>query len=83
MTVSTDVTAADPVIEAGWLTEQVGASTPPAGPAPIAHATATPPVNPPLGVMVSVDVVEAPGAIADAGEAVNENDPVGAVFEIT
>ena len=83
MTVSVEVTAAVPVIEAGWLAEQVGASTVPAGPAPIAHPTATPPVNPPLGVMVTVDVVEAPGAIAVAGEAVNENDPTGAVSEIT
>lgn len=77
------MTAAVPVIEAGWLTEQVGASTAKDAPPPIAHATATPPVNPPLGVMVTVDVVEAPGSIAVAGEAVNENDPTGAVSEIT
>jgi hypothetical protein len=83
LTVSVEVTAAVPVIEAGWLAEQAGASTAPVGPAPMAHATATLPVNPPLGVIVTVDVVEAPGATAVAGEAVNENDPVGAVFEIT
>jgi hypothetical protein len=83
LTVSVEVTAAVPVIEAGWLTEQVGASTVPAGPAPIVHPTATPPVNPPLGVIVTVDVVEAPGATAVADEAANENDPTGAVSEIT
>jgi hypothetical protein len=60
LTVSIAVTAPVPVIGAGWLTEQTGGSTEPAGPATV-HERATLPVKPPLGVTVMVELPVAPG----------------------
>jgi len=60
LTVSVAVTAAVPVIAAGWVTEQTGGSTEPAGPV-TAHERATLPVKPPLGVTVIVEFPVAPG----------------------
>src|SRR5580698_3889114 len=64
LTVSVAVTAAVAEIAAGWLTEQVGILAAPAGLDVTAHARLTAPVKPPLGVMVMVEVAEAPGAMA-------------------
>jgi hypothetical protein len=58
--VSIAVTAAVPVIAAGWVTEQTGGSTEPAGPVTV-HERATLPIKPPLGVTVIVEVPVAPG----------------------
>ena len=55
-----EVTACVPEIAAGWVTEHVGASIPPGAMATTAHVSATVPVKPPLGVIVSVEVVELP-----------------------
>lgn len=60
LTVSVAVTAVVPVIAAGWVTEQTGGSTEPAGPVTV-HERATLPVKPPLGVTVIVEVPVAPG----------------------
>jgi len=54
------VTAPVPVIAAGWVTEQTGGSTEPAGPVTV-HERATFLVKPPLGVTVIVEVPVAPG----------------------
>lgn len=60
LTVSVADTAPIPVIAAGWVTEQTGRSTEPAGPVTV-HERATFPVKPPLGVTVIVEVPVAPG----------------------
>ena len=60
LTVSLAVTAPVPVITAGWVTEQVGGSTEPAGPVTV-HESDTLPVKAPLGVTVIVEVPVAPG----------------------
>jgi hypothetical protein len=60
LTVSVAVTAAVPVIAAGWVTEQTGGSTEPAEPVTV-HERVTLPVKPPLGVTVIVEVPVAPG----------------------
>ena len=60
LTVSVAVTAAVPFIAAGWVTEQTGGSTEPAGPVTV-HERTTLPVKPPLGVTVIVEVPIAPG----------------------
>ena len=58
--VAVAVTAPDPVIAVGWLTVQVGASVVPEVVEETAHASATLPVKPLLGVTVTVEVVDAP-----------------------
>jgi hypothetical protein len=58
--VTVDVTAVVPVIDAGWLAVQVGVSEVPAVFGVTAHVKATLPVNPLAGVMVTVEVVDAP-----------------------
>ena len=73
--VRVDFTGPVPEIAAGWATEQVGASMAPAGLDVTAHASATLPVKPPLGVTVKVEVVEAPLAMSAAGGALNVNVP--------
>jgi hypothetical protein len=60
LTVSVAVTDPVPVIAAGWVTEQTGGSTEPAGLVTV-HERATLPVKPPLGVTVIVEVPVAPG----------------------
>jgi hypothetical protein len=60
LTVSLEVTTPVPVIAAGWVTEQIGGSTEPAGPVTV-HESETFPVKPPLGVTVIVEVPVAPG----------------------
>ena len=62
--VSVAVTAADPVIAGGAVTEHVGASAPPVGPPVTAQLKATLPVKPPLGLIVMVDVTLGPGDAA-------------------
>lgn len=62
MIVSGEVTAPVPEIDAGCCTEQVGELVAPDGPAEIAHVSATIPVNPPLGVMVTVELADPPCA---------------------
>ena len=59
--VSVAVTGAVPEIAVGADTEQVGASTTPAGLPVTAQVRATVPVKPPLGVSVIVEVPVAPG----------------------
>jgi hypothetical protein len=59
LTVSVALTACVPAMACGWLTEHVGGLTAPAGPA-TAQVRATVPVNPPLGVMVIIEVAFAP-----------------------
>ena len=61
-TVNVPVTAPVPEIAGGCATVQVGLPLVPAG-AATAHASATFPVNPPLGVIVMVEVPLAPGAL--------------------
>ena len=73
--VSVDVTAPVPEITAGMLAEQVGASIAPGTPATTAQVSATVPVKPPLGVIVSVEVAELPWTTAVVGVAVIENAP--------
>ena len=58
--VSFAVTAFVPVIIAGWATEHVGGSVAPAGLEVSEQVRVTAPVNPPVGVMVIVAVVEPP-----------------------
>ena len=58
--VRVDVTAVVPEMAGGALTEQVGISIAPEAPALTAQVSATVPVKPPLGVIVTVDVVEVP-----------------------
>jgi hypothetical protein len=60
LTVSVAVTAV-PAMAAGAVAEQVGASTESDGLAVTAHVSVTMPVNPPLGVMVMIEVPVAPG----------------------
>ena len=59
--VSVEVTGCVPGIATDGATEQAGAVAP-AAPLATAQVSATLPVNPPLGVMVRLDVAEAPGA---------------------
>lgn len=66
------VTGLDPDIDGGWVVEQAGASLAPDG-AVTAHLRATAPVKPPLGVTVTVEVVEPPAEMAAGGVALNEN----------
>ena len=61
MMVSVEVTGCAPGIATDGATEQAGAVAP-AGPLATAQVSATLPVKPPLGVMVRLDVAEAPGA---------------------
>ena len=61
LTVSVAVTGAVPEIAAGAGTEQDGISTAPAGLPVTAQVRATLPVNPPVGVIVTVDVPLFPG----------------------
>src|SRR5580658_4899296 len=60
--VSFEVTGRVPVIAAGCVVEQVGASTAPAGFAVTEHFSVTLPVKPPFGVTVMVAVALFPGA---------------------
>ena len=60
--VSVAVTAAGPVIAGGAVTEHVGASAPPVGPPVTAQLKATLPVKPPLGLIITVEVLFGPGA---------------------
>jgi hypothetical protein len=62
------VTAAVPEMAAGEMVEQVGTSTEPDGAAVTAHVSTTLPVNPPLGVIVMVEVPVAPGDAMLIGE---------------
>jgi hypothetical protein len=61
LTVSVAMTAVAKVIAGGAVTEHVGASAPPVGPAVMAQLRTTVPVKPPLGVIVMVDVAFGPG----------------------
>ena len=58
---SVAVTGVVPEIAGGAVTEHVGASVPPVGPLETAQLSATPPVKPPLGVIVMVEVPLGPG----------------------
>ena len=60
LTVSVVVTAVAPVIAGGDAVEHVGGSASPVGPPATEQLRATLPVNPPLGVIVIVDVADAP-----------------------
>jgi hypothetical protein len=59
--VSVAITAVAPVIAGGAVTEHVGTSTAPMGLPVTAQLRATLPVNPPLGLIVMVDVAFGPG----------------------
>ena len=59
--VSVAITAVTPVIVGGAVTEHVGVSTAPMGLPVTAQLRATLPVNPPLGLIVMVDVAFVPG----------------------
>lgn len=63
-----------PEIAVGWLTAQVGGSTAPAGLLVTAHDIVTVPVNPPLGVIVIVEVVAPPGEDMLTGSPLIAND---------
>jgi hypothetical protein len=58
--VSVDVTPAVPEMAAGWVTVQEGTLIAPDVLGATAHVSATLPVKPPLGVIVTVEVVEPP-----------------------
>src|SRR5215469_3601478 len=58
--VSFAVTAVAPVITGGAVTEQVGASAAPMGLPVTAQLRATLPVKPPVGLIVMVELPEAP-----------------------
>lgn len=70
------VTACVPVTAGGWLTEQAGGSTGLDGLVAMAHARATGPVKPPLGVMVMVEVPVAPADAMLMAEPLRANWPV-------
>jgi hypothetical protein len=70
--VSSDVTEAVPVIAAGCEALHVGGFVAPAGLEVMAQARATVPVKPPLGAIVTVEVVTEPWVTAAAVEAVIE-----------
>ena len=67
------MTAVVPAMAAGAVAVQVGTSTAPDEVEATAHVSATVPVKPPLGVMVTVEVVEFPGSMEAAGVALKEN----------
>ena len=64
--VSVAVTGCDPEIAAGWETVHAGGFGEPDGPPVMAQASCTAPVNPPLGVTVTVVVVDEPTETAEA-----------------
>ena len=76
-TVSVAVTACVPEIAGGCVAEQVGASTAPDGLEVVAQVSDTLPVNPPVGVIVTVEVPLPPGEPMFTGVAANANDGVG------
>jgi hypothetical protein len=71
--VSIAVTAAVPEMAAGVVVVQAGTSTAPEVLAATAHVSATLPVKPPLGVMVTVEVVDSPGSMGVVEVSLNEN----------
>jgi len=73
--VRVEVTAVVPEMAGAALTEQVGILVAPDAPAVTEQVSATEPVKPPLGVMVTDEVVELPWATGAADAAVNENAP--------
>jgi hypothetical protein len=81
--VRVDITEADPVIAPGWVTEQVGESTAPAGPLVSEQLIVTFPVKPPLGVIVTVEVPVLPRGITVGEVALIENVPPPATALIT
>jgi hypothetical protein len=76
-TVRVAVAAAAPEIAGGCETEHVGVSTAPAGLAVTAHARATVPVKPPLGVTVMVEVALDPGEAILTGVPLSVKAPAG------
>jgi hypothetical protein len=64
--VSVDVTGAVVEIAAGWEAVHVGGSVAPAGLEVTAQVTATVPVKPPLGVIVTVEVALIPADVTVA-----------------
>jgi hypothetical protein len=71
--VSVAVTAAVPEMAAGVVVVQVGTSTAPDVVGATVHVSATLPVKPPLGVIVTIEVVELSWVTTAAGVALNEN----------
>jgi hypothetical protein len=61
------------MMAAGAVAVQVGTSTAPDTSGATAHVSATLPVKPPLGVMVTVEVVEFPWSMGVVGVALKEN----------
>lgn len=82
MMVRAEVTAPLPEIAAGCFTEQAGEAVAPDGPAEIAQVSATLPVNPPLGVIVMVELVDPPCATAAVAVELNENVPDDAAWMV-
>jgi hypothetical protein len=83
LTVSVAVIADVLVIDTGAATEQLGASTAPAGPA-TAHESITVPKKPPLGVTVIVELPLAPGEAMLTRVLVSEKLGVGGgAFTVT
>jgi hypothetical protein len=78
LTVSVALTACVPAMACGWLMEQVGGLTVPAGPA-TAQLRTTAPVNPPLGLMVMIEVAFPPadGMLMFEPPSVNSGVAVG------
>lgn len=64
----------DPEMDAERSIEHVGMFVAPEGPPATVHPNIIVPVNPPLGVMVIVDVEELPALIADTGLPLMAND---------
>jgi hypothetical protein len=65
--VSVALTGCVPEMDADGSMEHVGKLVAPEGPPATAHANVMVPVNPPLGVIVMMDVEELPALIADIG----------------
>jgi hypothetical protein len=78
LTVSVALIACVPAMVCGWLMEHVGGLTVPAGPA-TAQLRTTAPVNPPLGVMVMIEVAFPPadGMLTLEPPSVNSGVAVG------
>jgi hypothetical protein len=77
-TVNVAVTGCVPEIVTGCVTEQVGTLAAPEGLDVIAHDNATPPVKPPLGVTVTVDVPLIPGDVMLTAVPLSEKSAAGA-----
>ena len=83
MMVRFEVTAAVPDIEAGCEAVHVGGSIAPAGLVVMAQVTATAPVKPPLGVIVTVEVALEPADATVAAVPLSVNTAGGATVKGT